>query len=538
MGRCILIVDDETLIRQGIRARLDYLNFKFDKIEEADDGTTALELLKEQPVDIVITDIRMRDMDGIDLIRKARPLYPHIQFVILSGYAEFAYAEQAINLGVNAYLLKPISNEQLKKTMKEVLDNIGEREDNEKVIELGERLQKDKEQYTLEKNVNVLLHQSLPFKREHFLIKQAINRQFPCHGRKLMVALINIDGESYERNKFGYQDIQLMRFSVENIFKETNIRSDKIIINHLSNPNQLFAILSNECAVTLRAEAEQIFSALQGMLWNRMQISISIGMSTIRDEISLSATKEAQGAFNQRLIHGNGNIYFYDDIKLLAANQLPTSQLHMLSQYIERNDIGNIQCILEDIFSDEQIQKYNVNYIRIMWVRVIGILLKSATTSFEKEPRKAEQLVVDLDELTSLSSLKEMREYLWALVLDCLETESHVDTNAKNKIKLAIKYITEHYNKDIAINDLAEKFTMSPNYFSSIFKKETGQTAINFIKALRINKAKEYLAQSQKSVVDIAKEVGYEDSQYFFKVFKKATGQTPLQYRKCNSPYK
>ncbi|MEG0319309.1 MAG: AraC family transcriptional regulator, partial [Niameybacter sp.] len=162
----------------------------------------------------------------------------------------------------------------------------------------------------------------------------------------------------------------------------------------------------------------------------------------------------------------------------------------------------------------------------------------SATTSFEKEPRKAEQLVVDLDELTSLSSLKEMREYLWALVLDCLETESHVDTNAKNKIKLAIKYITEHYNKDIAINDLAEKFTMSPNYFSSIFKKETGQTAINFIKALRINKAKEYLAQSQKSVVDIAKEVGYEDSQYFFKVFKKATGQTPLQYRKCNSPYK
>ena len=170
-----------------------------------------------------------------------------------------------------------------------------------------------------------------------------------------------------------------------------------------------------------------------------------------------------------------------------------------------------------------------------MWVRIIGIVLKSSNSILEKEPEKVEQLVFDVEELVSISSIKQLREHLWSVIVDCLNLESNVDATAKNKMKLAVKYITEHYNEDIAINDLAERFTMSPNYFSSVFKKETGQTTLNYIKELRLKKAKEYLVGSEKSVVDIAKEVGYEDSQYFFKVFKKATGQTPMQYRKSCS---
>ncbi|WP_053983320.1 response regulator transcription factor [Niameybacter massiliensis] len=535
MGRSILIVDDEELIRQGIRARIDYLGFKFDSIREADDGTTALSLLEQAPADVVITDIRMNDMDGIELIGKVKPLYPHIQFIILSGYAEFAYAEQAINLGVNAYLLKPISNEELKKTMNNVLERIELEEHNHRTVKLGEQILVENQKHIFEKNLNALLYHPNPLKGEGKVLFNTVNEQFPLEKRKFMTILMNIDGDSYEGNKFGYQDIKLIRFTIKNILSDFPSQSDKVVISNLSNTNQLFAILSNECSTTLRAEAEQVFSALQGVLWNRMQISISIGISSVTDKLSLDSTKEAQEAFQQRLIHGNGSMYFYDDIKLLSGTQLPTSELNMLSQYIERKDIGNIQVILNAIFSDECMQQYNVNYIRIVWVRIIGILLKSAHSSFEKEPQKAEQLVMDLDDLVGISSLAELREYLWTLVLDCLETDTHMDTNAKNKIKLATKYITDNYNKDIAINDLAERFMMSPNYFSSIFKKETGQTTINYIKELRINKAREYLAQSSKSVVDIAKEVGYEDSQYFFKVFKKSTGQTPLQYRKSYS---
>lgn len=535
MGRRLLSVDDEELIRQGIRARIDYLGFKFESIREATDGKVALALLEEMPADIVITDIRMNDMDGIELIGKAKHLYPHIQFIILSGYAEFAYAEKAISLGVKAYLLKPISNEELKKGISNAMKQLDEEEQKYKIIKQGEIFLKENLGHVFEKDFNKLLYHPNPLKGEGLLLLENIRKEFPIDDRKFMTILMNIDGDSYEGNEFGYRDTKLIQFTIKNILNDIQTVSDKVVINNLSNTNQLFAVLSNKCAMTLRVEAEQLISTLQGIMWNRMQISISVGISSITEILSLTGTKEAKEAFQQRLIHGNGNMYFYDDIKLLSVHELPTEQLYILSQYIERKDIGNIQVILNAIFSDEVMNQYNVNYIRMIWVRIIGILLKSAQTSFEKEPEKAEQLVMDLDELVKISSLKELREHLGTLILDCLEADIDMDLNAKNKIKLAIKYIHKHYNEDIAINDLAERFSMSPNYFSAIFKKETGQTTIQFIKEIRINKAKEYLEESVKSVVNIAKEVGYEDSQYFFKIFKKATGQTPLQYRKACS---
>ena len=114
----VLIVDDEQLIRSGMIARFQYLNFKFERIREAASGVEALALLEKEPADIVITDIKMPDMDGMTLIREAKEKYPGTQFVILSGYAEFEYAETAIELGVKSYLLKPISNDELKRVMR------------------------------------------------------------------------------------------------------------------------------------------------------------------------------------------------------------------------------------------------------------------------------------------------------------------------------------------------------------------------------------------------------------------------------------
>ena len=117
MRHNLLIVDDEALIRQGLRARLTYLQIDVDEILEADDGTQALHIVRTHPVDIVITDIKMPDMDGLTLIEEIRRTGKEdIQFIVLSGYAEFSYAETAIRLGVKAYLLKPLSNDEIRDT--------------------------------------------------------------------------------------------------------------------------------------------------------------------------------------------------------------------------------------------------------------------------------------------------------------------------------------------------------------------------------------------------------------------------------------
>ncbi|MGB8455877.1 MAG: AraC family transcriptional regulator [Anaerocolumna sp.] len=359
-----------------------------------------------------------------------------------------------------------------------------------------------------------------------------MDKEFPIINKWVMSGIINIDGNSYEQKQFGYKDIDLLHFSVKNIFMEFKTHCHKTIVNNLANVNQLFVVLSSDREEDLRKEAERLFTQLLHTLWKDMGISLTVGVSSAKNRLSAESAKEAQEAFLQRILHGNSNLYFYNDIKVLSANPFPTSELNMLRQYIERHDAGNIEFLINDIFSEEQIKNFNISYLRILWVRIIGILLKKENTTFARDSKNMEKLVLNFDVLDSFNSLKEFRDYLYSIILEGIQSSGDIDINSKNKIKLAVKYINDNYNQYIAINDMAEKFNMSPNYFSSVFKRETGQTTVNFIKDLRLKKACDYLTHSNKSVVEISKEVGYEDSQYFFKVFKKATGQTPLQYRR------
>lgn len=531
MDRSILIADDEVLIRQGIKARLEYLNIKPSELYEAENAMQAMEILKQHDVDIVITDIRMPDMDGLAFIREVKPYYPKLQFIIISGYAEFEYAEQAIQLGVKAYLLKPISNDALKTVIDEVLERLEEKESLERTVREGARSIAEKKRHLFEKTVNDLLRSADPSK-EIGNVDELVYQEFPIENRWIMAAIVNIDAESYERKGFEYKDIELIKFSLKNIFLELHSQCQRIVVNNLANMNQLYILVSHYNKNQIRIEAEKLFTNLLNIMRKKMNISLTCGISSVTDTISEVCNKEAQEAFLQRLIHGKSNIYFYEDINILSSIQFPASELHMLRQYIERHDVGNIEFLIYDIFSEERMRKYNAACIRIIWARIIHILLNAASGVYTNDLKNMEKLVLNLEIFDTFSSMDELRSYLYMLILDSIQITADIDVNARNKIKMGMKYIQDNYNRDIAINELAERFVISPNYFSTIFKRETGLTTVNYIKELRLNKACEYLVNTNKSIVDISKEVGYEDSQYFFRVFKKATGLTPLEYRR------
>lgn len=531
MNKSILIADDEELIRQGIKARLDYLMIKPSELYEAENGMQAMEILKNHQVDIVITDIRMPDMDGLSFIKEVRPLYPKLQFIIISGYAEFEYAEQAIQLGVKAYLLKPISNDALKKVIDEVLERLEEEEKLERTVREGARSIAEKKNHLFEKTVNDLLRSADP-EKEIRDADEIVYQEFPVENRWIMSAIVNIDAESYERKSFEHKDIELIKFSLKNVLMELHSECQRIAVNNLANMNQLYILISHFDKNQIRMEAEKLFTNLLNIMWKKMKISLTCGISSVTDTISEVCNKEAQKAFLQRMIHGKSNIYFYEDVKILSGTQFPVSELHMLRQYIERHDVGNIEFLIQDIFSEERLKKYNAAYIRIIWARIIHILLNAASSTYTSDLKNMEKLVLNFETLDTFSSVEELRSYLYLLILDSIQITADIDVNAKNKIKMGMKYIQDNYNRDIAVNELAERFAISPNYFSTIFKKETGLTTVNYIKELRLTKACEYLENTSKSIVDISKEVGYEDSQYFFRVFKKATGLTPLEYRR------
>ena len=534
MRHNILIVDDEQLIRQGLRARIEYLGIDVDEIFEAENGLMALRLQEEHPIDVVITDIRMPDMDGLELIQEMQKKNNQIKFVVLSGYAEFSYAETAIRLGVKAYLLKPVSNDDLKAAFDKAYKEMEQTASVRQEVQMKKRMDREKQVYQQEKALNALFssQEAGAVTREQLCKLCGYDEKMWAGGAEsvLYLAILHINKESFEHQRFRPVDHELVRFMIRNIFEEIQAPCEKLLVNSLSDTRQMYGIFIGDDKKKLRMEVERIYLRMRSVLEKKMGIYLTIGVSRCRSQLEGKETSEARQALKQRIIYGKANIYFYEDIRILGEQEFPVSQLHLLEQYMEHNEIFKVKNLVQEIFSEELVKKYGSAYLRIMWIRILNLLLHH----YERRGRNAaeiEKMLQNYNLLDRIQSLQEIRQKIIEMVMECVSTESVADANARSKIQMAIGYIQEHFAENLTVNVLAEHYGMSPNYFSSMFKKEMSRSAVNYITELRINQARELLYHSELSVVDISKKVGYEDSQYFFRVFKKYLGMTPLQYR-------
>lgn len=531
----LLIVDDEKIIRSGIRARLEYLKIEFEEVREASASREALEILEEWKCDIVITDIRMPDMDGLDFIEMARERWPHIKFVIVSGYTEFEYAERAIGLGVSAYLVKPLSNPSLKDVMTKLFAALQEEENVRRAARFQVKLESERIESLLEMEINCLLTENGHFEIGPEIYPTLFDRHSKMCRREnhYFVAVVSIDADSFEENKYKKEELELLRFSIKNVFNELNCWCEKLIVSNLSKREQLYALFGGTDVRRMRREIEKCFIELKSFFELKMGVNISVGVSNNANSLNDLNCREAQEALDQRIVYGRSNLYFYEDISSIREFQFPMSELTILRQNLERKDIGNVEIIIGEIFSEDRIEKYRTPYIRIMWMHMLNLLIH--ITSNNAQSGDVVRKIVDCFSIVEgeykLEALK--RQYI-SLVNECIGDKDTEENNAKNKIKMAVHYIEKHYNENISVNQLAEKFEMSPNYFSTMFKKEIGQSTVNYVTDQRISKAKEFLRKSDKSVVEIAQMIGYEDCNYFFRVFKKNVGVTPQQYRAQN----
>ena len=521
MRHNVLIVDDEQLIRQGLRARIEYLGIDVDEMFEADNGLMALGIQDEHPIDLVITDIRMPDMDGLELIQEMQKKNNQIRFIVLSGYAEFSYAETAIRLGVKAYLLKPVSNDDLKDAFDKVYKEMEQTASIRQEVQMKKQMDREKRTYQQEKALNTLFssREISVVTREQLCEICGCDEKIWGPEQVFYLAVLHINKESFEHQRFRPVDHELIRFTIRNIFEEIDAQCEKLLVNSLSDARQLYGIFTMDNKKKLRMEVERIFLRMRSVLEKKMGIYLTIGVSRCCSQVQGREAAEARQALKQRIIYGKANIFFYEDIKILGEQEFPVSQLHLLEQYMEHNEI-----------SEELVKKYGSGYLRIMWIRILNILLHH----YDRRGGNAaeiEKLLQSYNLPDQIQSIQEIRQKIVEMVMECVSTESVTDANARSKIQMAAGYIQEHFGENLTVNDLAEHYGMSPNYFSSMFKKEMSRSAVNYITELRINQARELLYQSQLSVVDISKKVGYEDSQYFFRVFKKYLGMTPLQYR-------
>lgn len=531
----LLIADDEELIRKGLIARLEYLQIRFENIYEASTGQEALEILKNHKVDIVVTDIRMPQMGGLELMREARNVQGGISFVILSGYAEFDYARTALELGAKAYLLKPLSNEELKKEFMLLFEQMEQERAAKSAANLQNRLNREKREFGLEKEMNRLLadreHTAAAYPSLEAWLPEIFRENFRWY-----LAVINIEKSSFERSGFQQKDIGILQFSVKNVFQEIQTECRKIVVSNFSNENQLYGIFwwqKEQTDLRMRGELEKLFLRMQSLFSEQMEVMLSFGVSKPSDDLNRRMVQEAKTALKQRLVYGKSGMYFSEDGTLPAMEQFPATELNQLNTLMEHREMGKIRELLKDLFSDDKARHYTPSYLRVLWVGVLNMLLRNFSLSRNSQ-ENMEKILSSFHQIDSFDTMNEVRDSLWELIEESVRMDRMADTDSKSRIRMAIQYIHEHYNENLPVNELASRFDMSPNYFSSVFKKEMNQSAVNYITQFRVQKAREYLENSDWSVVEIARKVGYEDNQYFFRVFKKYTGQTPQQYRQAH----
>lgn len=514
----LMIVDDEALIRMGLRARIEYFAFPDLEIAEADSGREALEQFSDG-VDIALVDISMPDMNGLELIRKAKEISPGTRFILLSGHAEFSYAQQAIRLGVRAYLNKPVSNEELREQIEEALQELRA----EGASSAGER--QDPAAQDPEKELNLFLTGNA---RPEVSCPE-LCRLFPqLLGGAVYLGMLHISSRDRDERRLSSNQLSALRPVVQSLFMEAPCKCGRLIVNSYQNPQRLYALFVADKPSELRRQAETVFLAVRQGLERKANARVAMGVSALAKALSVDCLAEARMALRQRNIHGRANIYFFDDASALELRPVPEAELELLRKNMIRGDRSGVRRQLERLFPEKESEKLQAVHLHVLWVRVLSLMM---SVYGSMDPTITNHLLNQMSQVERMVDREEIVLTLSRLADEYMSRGSGREMRAANKIEYALDYIREHYNEEIVINDLAVRMDMSPGYFSSTFKKETGQSTMQFITALRMEHAKSYLTDSDLSVAVIAKNVGYEDSQYFFRVFKKTTGMTPLQYR-------
>lgn len=522
----ILVVDDEAIIRQGIVSRIEYLKLMPEAIYQASNGIEALEIVREHHPAIVMTDIRMPKMNGLELARVLQAEFPDIAIIILTVYNEFDYAKEALTLGVSDYLLKPISNGALIETLQIVDDKINEKLRIVSALSSATKLQEENDKLSSEQMFHKLLGSGTLTEKE----KATHSLLFGSRHHSFSMALAGYEAASADKRR-DYSSAHVGH-SLFTIAQSISSPLGFHIFESYGTSHQFYVIISAQNAETLSEQLTFFLGSLMFKAQEKLNIILTLGVSEPAEYVCRKLLSQSSESYNQRLISGNGNFFLYDQPKDIKIHPRLENELAQMTKCIGE---GNTKRALEVITS---MLGEAGSSLKFVWTQIINHIIRSQSHKWSQLPPSIKSSLLYAlsgDVFDMFHSRDEMVKHIQSLINSILGANEIGELDSAGRICMAIDYINSNYTKDILLNDLAERFEFSPNYLSTAFKKETGKNFVGYITELRIKEACRLLAETDVRVVDVSYKVGYDDSQYFFRVFKKQTGKTPLQYRnECN----
>ena len=541
----IFLAEDEVVVRETIKRMIPWEELGFELVGEAADGEMALPLLIRQQPDLLITDIKMPFMDGLTLARLAKKEIPGLKVVILSGYDDFNYAKQAIGIGVEDYLLKPIT----KNALIERLSEIRSRYEHEKTQkEYYEKFQREIQAY--EKNSSrdffeALVGGSMDM-MEVYKRAEKLGLDIVAEAYNVLIFTMNCDEDfSGQRDEYSSWEAESLEL-LENFFAghssamlfRSNIFSYGVLLK-----GQRETIEENTRACV--DEIRKILSRQDG----RREWFLAVGQSVERLSQIQKSYHTASRAFSQRYLYDE-NILYYDEMETMEhpGGQAETED----NAYLQKVDVNALNPAILQKFLSNGLQEEAENFVKdyfyaigqepmeslvfrnyvILNVRfsVISFIKGLGCDTNEMESADTEEVLAE-----SGKNMESAIAYAKKMISQAIEIR---DQNSGNKnrsiLKTAVDFIDSHYmEEDISLNTVANVANVSANHFSALFSQNMGQTFIEYLTTLRMNKAKELLRCTGMRSSEIAGEIGYKDAHYFSYLFKKTQGMTPSDYRKA-----
>ena len=529
----IFLAEDEYVVREGIKNNIDWASHGYEFVGEASDGELALPMIQKLKPDIIITDIKMPFMDGLELSRLIKKEFPWMEIIILSGYAEFDYAKEAIAIGVAHYLNKPISGDEL----------IAELDKLSIKVEKSKQERELKEKYAREMAENSLKERTELFKRmvegnssAGEIIELADRLSMDISAGAYNVFLFKAISTHHEEDEYSTSVVEIYRQ-----FQEVIEGAGALIFDHtIEGKAILFKAGSREELEGIMKETiDKILDIMKA--YDYVNYYGGIGVCVSRLTQIQESYEKASHAYAHRYMTDASGIFDYADmaneISVSSSEKFNLSSINPSS--LDRNRIkeflrkGSEQETV--YFVDEFLTGLGENALNsTMFRQYIATDVYFAVSAFMEERG------LDRDEINpfdvaagDVSDAEKTRAY----ILKTIKTAARArDNQASNKygdiIDEVRSYIDEHYgDENLSLNTLASRVNFSPNHLSTIFSAQTGETFIKYLTDYRMDKAKELLRCTGKRSVDISVEVGYKDPHYFSYLFKKTQGMTPTQYR-------
>ncbi len=528
----IMLVDDEEEVRKAIIRKIAWEQLGFVMVGDAENGEDALEKLEQLEPDVVMTDIRMPYMDGLTLSARIRDKYPSLKILIFSGYDDFEYAKQAIKLNVTEYILKPVNGEELT----QILNRIR--------ISLDEEIEQRRNITALQKSYLG----SLPILRELFLndlVRRTTDidtvvpklREYGIDildARKWLAVVIHIEQIEQSETQVLSQHQELIPISVRGLV-EDHLKSycRNAIFNSADGITVIVAVDENNTQTGLINLLNDICKESKRVL--EVSITVGVGHScNSLKEISRSY-QSAVDALGYRAIVGIGKTIYINDVEPVICGklQLDVKSEAELTAAVKFGPKELISNVIQSLVAHMDEVKVHARQYQAYMLSIVNCIT-----------RTMQQYDLDIGEMfdsenwytatmEGIYRKEEFAEWLLPIALRMNEALNHERDNTARKVILNAKeYILEHYSDpELSVETLCRYLHMSPAYFSTMFKKETGQTYINYLTQVRLDKAVELLNETDEKTYMIAQKVGYQEQNYFSYVFKKWYGISPTKYR-------